>query len=218
MEVRLTEHPPYAVAPQPRSLGPAGERVALLHAGLWLQIEVAEWGLVREGHLHLACSPVSARRGERWKRVELGSHPMTVVDDGPNLPRDAEDLLRQELGVLELDLFRQADLGLASQIGETRSSFQRRVLRSLHPLVQEKVGRGQPDPRRTSRPAPGRGEIAGALSGLAAGVEHTVVRATEEVIRSVELGLLLVPEGVVLVAGGTEDRMVTGSPRPERRR
>jgi hypothetical protein len=214
--VRLSEHPPYAVGPRLGNSGLEGELASLLHAALWVRIEIEEWQLVREGHLHLVCSPEMARRGERWRRVELASHPLTLRDAAQELPGDAKDLLRKELEELQLGVFRQADLGLASEIGETRSAFQRRLLRSLGPLIQTRIQAFNNVRHREPKPGPDREKVAKALSQLVSGIEHRTVRATEDVIHSAELGLLLVPEGVVLAAAGIDDRMIEGRPRPER--
>jgi hypothetical protein len=214
--VRLSEHPPYAVGPAVGSRSLEGKLASLLHAALWIRIEIEEWQLVREGHLHLVCSPEMARRGERWRRVELASHPLTVRDGVQELPGDAQDLLRGELRELQLDVFRQADLGLASEIGETRSAFQRRLLRSLGPLIQTRIQAFNNARPREPKAAPDRGKVAGAVSQLVSGIEHRAVRATEDVVHSAELGLLLVPEGVVLAAVGIDDRMIEGRPRPDR--
>lgn len=218
MGVRLSLHPPYAVAGKHGGSDQMGERVSLLHAKLWVRIEIEEWHLVREGHLHLVSAPDAARAGMRWREVELSRHPLFVYHHGSQVPEDAEDLLHSELSRLSIEVFRQRELGLASEIGETRAAFERRLLKALRPLVQERIG----VVKAGGRPKPGGGSsrtgVAEALSGLASGIEHRTVRATEDVVVSAELGLLLIPEDDVPTTTTVEDRMITGRPMTGPRR
>lgn len=218
MGVRLSLHPPYAIAGKHEGSGQLGERVSLLHAKLWVRIGIEEWRLVREGHLHLVSALEAARAGKRWRELELSRHPLFVCHHGSPLPEDAEDLLHSELGRLSIEVFRQRELGLASEIGETRAAFESRLLKALRPLVHERIG--VVDAGRRPKPQGGssRAGVAEALSDLTSGIEHRTVRATEDVVVSAELGLLLIPEGGVPTTATVEDRMITGRPMTGRQR
>jgi hypothetical protein len=215
--VRIEFHPAYMVAGPRGTSGEPGEGRSFLHANLWISVKIEEWGLLRDGHIHMTCAIDEARAGKRWQRVNLSRQPLEVCKAGPSLPGDAVNLLRSELGALEILLFRQRELSVASEIGETRAAFQRRLLGYLRPLIQQRIGAPKVGSTGVRGQGDGHAELATALSELVAGIEQKVVPVTTNAVERVQLGLLLVPQGITLVEDGIGDRMIGGEPRQERR-
>ncbi len=194
--------PPSRLLPPP---GHSGETwTSYLHAALW--VEVAAWEERVRGHLHLMATETAARAGEPWRVVDVAAHPFETWDGGPELPADAGDLLAGALLGLELRFYRSEALGAVSHLGEPLAAFRSRVLASLRPEIRYRVAAGE------SRGVAAE-ELAGAVARVGGRFEELTVALDEASIRSADMGIVLVPEGVTLRGPALWDEMVRGPVR-----
>jgi hypothetical protein len=205
--MRLKGHPPLAVAAVDpgRAQGPG---CGLLHAAVWLVIDLEEWGVRREGHLHLV-RPVE---GGPWRSVDLARHPLRRLPDeeasGWASPAIAEELLRWLRGG-PLRFFRIPSLEAVSELGESEAAFRSRILGYLAPEVTRRIGAARaaetpgrwPWGRRRRTEARQRRDdesMASQVAALAGRVETLAAEDRHVAVRSIEVGLLFVPPGCEL--------------------
>lgn len=201
--MKITPHPPLLVAttatdPEMITTTP------FLHASLWLAVDLDDWAVRRSGHLHL----VTSDEDSRWRAVDLARHPLRPQPEVDQATvDDMTTRLLEGLASWDLRFFRIADLEIVSELGEGRGDFRRRAMGLLRPEIQSRIDRisGQPTSRlpwrrhsqEREREA-ARTRLASALGSLADSIEERRVPDVAAVVRSVELGTLLVPEGVML--------------------
>jgi len=141
--------------------------------------------------------------------VDVAAHPFEPLAEGPGLAEAAGVLLEAGRGLLELRFYRSSALGAVSRLGEPLAAFRSRVLASLRPEIQYRVGAG--------RAGNGVGEgLAGAVSMVGGRFEELVVTIRPAHVRSASLGIVLVAEGMKLEGPALWDEMVRGPVRGDR--
>lgn len=190
---------------------PGVETAEWIHAGLWIDVFVADWDVRRSGHVH-----VVARPGDLsvWRPFDIASHPMRA---DRVTPPPSGDALRGIVAALEswlaswpLEMHRHGDIGLVSELGESRVDFQRRVMAVLRPELQRRVADVQeakgirwPWRRRATgrERAQRRDQLAAHLAELGAAVETRTVDSAADAVRRAEIGTLVCPREIDLPMG-----------------
>ena len=184
-----------------------GPGTAHLHAHLWVRLEI--WGTLLREHVHLLQTVEAARAGVPWRRVDVSGHPFRPLSGAPELPSDAGSLLERALEHVELVVHRSPELGLVSEPDEPLEAFRSRVLAGVRPELHRRIGEGR---GRAADPA-----LLGAVSRIAGGIETRAVALDSGKVLKARLGILMVPDGVVLPAPARHDPMVDGHPSESRR-
>ncbi len=110
---------------------------AYVHVRLWLNGELGKWQHKIEGGLD-AVQPLTG--SEPWREVDLGRYSMRRVSDmtPEEPPAEARQRLEKWLGSWRLHFYRQAQLNLYSEVGESRDVFKKRVSGAVRELVKKK--------------------------------------------------------------------------------
>ncbi len=184
------------------------ETVQWVHAGLWLDVVLADWDVRRSGHVHVVTRPDDL---SVWRPFDIALHPMRA---DRATPPPADDTLRSIVAALEswlaswpLEVYRHPDIGLISELGESRVDFQRRVMAALRPELQRHVAdppeetgirwpwrRRVDENERTQR----RERLASHLAELAAAIQTRAVDSVADVVRRAEVGILVCSRDVDL--------------------
>jgi hypothetical protein len=210
--MRVLTHPPVVITGGRSKEG--GALTSYLHGALWLMVEVAEWGIRREAHVH-AVRPLG---GGEWRPVDLSRHALSPSSWEPVRPPSAEiaaELVAWFQG-RPLRLYRLPALDSVSELGETPDDFRRRMLGLLRPELEERSRSLRSRPvsvwpwrRRAERARRERFKhsIAGEIGELVAEVEEWLSPDPTSVIRRLEVGVMLVGEGIALAAPARKDLM-----------
>lgn len=206
--MQVTGHPPLLLAPADVDPGMRVELRRLLHAALWLAVDLEAWRVRRSGHLHLVREPGAGEL--EWREIDVSRHPLRVARATPEADvADVEGTLRRALEQRCLHLYRIPTLGLVSEIGEGREDFRRRVTGLLRPELQRRVGEigAQTESRLPWRRraaersrADATNRLAAEVAGLAGSIEDVELPDLTLHIRRAEVGVLLVAPGVRLEA------------------
>jgi len=190
---------------------PGAETVPWVHAGLWLDVTVADWNVRRSGHVHVVTRPDDL---SVWRRFDISSFPMRADRDPP--PPAGEQLrmitaaLESWLASWPLEMHRHRGMGLVSELGESRVDFQRRVMAVLRPemqrrvnVVDEEAGIRWPWRRRAAEEdrMQRRERLAEGVAQLASGIETRAVDSTADAVRRAEIGVLLCAREIDLSKG-----------------
>ncbi len=195
---------------------PGADAVEWFHAGLWLNVSIAEWDVRRSGHVHV----VTRRRdlGD-WHPFDIASHPLRVDRDTPppagETLRDVVAALQSWLSSWPLEMHRHTEIGLVSELGESRVDFQRRIMAVVRPELQRRVGRTDQDTGfrwpwrrraaeedRTRR----REGLAAGVAQLGSGIETRAVDSTADAVRRAEIGVLVCAREIDLSTGRAPTR------------
>lgn len=205
--MRVTGHPPLYLDRRR-----AGDRAPpryrpFRHATAWIRTDLPEWGTALEAHLQLI-----EVDGE-WTTVELSGMPVSLVPgggDAPTAPDPDVDGWAGEvldaLAAIELPVSRVPGTGTVSGWGEGANSFRRKVMAGLRPAagraLAAEAGRpkrrgwfGRRDRRRSEGPGDPTG-AASAISRLVSSIETVSIVPDAAAVRSLEVGWLMIPEGV----------------------
>jgi hypothetical protein len=206
--MQVTGHPPLLLAPADVPPGTAVGLRQLLHASLWLAVDLEAWQVRRSGHLRLVHEPGADELD--WREVDVSRHPLRTVRRTPETDvADLEANLRRALERRCLRLYRIPALGLVSEIGEGREDFRRRSTGLLRPEVQRRVAEINAETtsrlpwRRRAverRRADATSRLAAEVAGLAGSIEDVELPDLTLHIRRAEIGILLVAPGVRLEA------------------
>ncbi len=215
----LDRHPPLRIA-APATDGPPR---LLAHAGLWFVVEAPAWQERRATHLHLVVPPEDAARHTAWQPVDLSRHPLASAAGDVELPWAAiEAGLRETVARLQLRLLRSAEVGIVSDLFESRTAFEQRVRLLLAPAIRTRLeedrDRSLPATpwrrrREQARRRERRGALAAGLSSVLARIEELPVTDPWGAVGRAEIGSLEVPHGVTLAAPQRRDPMIAGPPR-----
>ena len=192
-----------------------GAAVAHVSASIWLSVDLAAWGERRDGHLHFA------RRldGREWSPADMSGHPMRPVTDR-RTPIDTAPIVEELESLLAArppTFYRIPELGVVSDLGEGREDFRRRVLGALRPVFQQRIDALERAPgsrlpwrrrRRDEVRRRTRNELAARLASLANSIESHTCRHPWDTVRRIEIGILLVPDGLDLTPGPPRDPMI----------
>jgi len=128
------------------------------------------------------------------------------LDDGIRLDPIADEL-RDWLERWRLSFYRFPGLDIVSEFGEDRAGFRRRVLGVLRPAVQERLEEMGEAPRpivpwlrrsRMDQRHRVKTKLASEVSGLVDTIEEHICRGLVEAVRRIEVGILLIPDGLEL--------------------
>jgi hypothetical protein len=212
--VRIDRHQTLEVV-DVRPGAPDRPAIAHYHASLWLAVDLSTWGERRQGHLRLV-RPVGA---PGWRRIDLGRHPMRAVSGRPD-EVDIDRLtaeLATELARRPLRFHRIPELGAVSEFGEDEAEFRRRVLRVLRPALQRQADRrgegGTPRRplRRHRQRDHGTNELASRIAQLVESMETYGSPDPWTAVERVEIGVLLIPDGLDLAPSHPRDLMIGGA-------
>lgn len=213
--MRLKIHPPLVIA---GGSGPNGDThlASLVHAHLWMKVDLAEWGVVRQGHLHLVRA--TANSGD-WKMVDLAGHPVRLWRG--QCPEVRLDSVESELAAWlvrsALSFYRVSKLAVVSELGEGIDDFRRRVLAGVGRELRSRLEETESAPssqlpwqRRPEEPerARSRRQLAFGVAGLGQDIEQLTVEDPVATIVHGEAGLLLVGAGIHLPSPASRDLMI----------
>jgi hypothetical protein len=205
----------------------------LVHARLWIDWQIEAWDVRRQGRLHFVRD--LSLQDESWRRVELARHPLRVWPRGARLDDALEARLGSALDRAKADLeswlaswrlvvLRAPQVGLVSEIGETRDQLRARLLAALRPELQRRLAIRDEDPpssgggswlpwrwprkRRESAETSARqdgarrlrSELGRGIAGLADSIEELDHASPREAVRQLELGVLVVGPDVELAS------------------
>lgn len=206
--MRVTFHPPLLLAPAGVDPGTATGFRRLLHAALWLAVDLEAWQVRRSGHLHLV-RELGAGEGE-WREVDVSRQPLRTTTAAPEIDvAEVEATFRRALEQRCLRLYRIPAIGLVSEIGEGREDFRRRATGLLRPEVQRRVAEMSAEPRpklpwrrraAERRHSDAKSRLAAEVAGLAESIEDVELPDLTTHIRRAEFGVLVVAPGVRLEA------------------
>ena len=196
----------------------SGSKSTVVHAHVWMRVVTAE-GEVRERHAHL----IRELHGGDWREVDLRRlplAPLAVSGSGPEpvLPSTARESLASFLAGWQPALYRVAATGQLSELDEPLDSFRSRVLSVVRPTLQARIQ------KLRESPTPGgaaevqeRTRMAAEMHELSTGIESVTTPTALEAARLVELGILVVPPGVVVpsLEHGRSNLMVEDGPPVE---
>lgn len=199
--MRVTSHPPWSVGYE--LVGDVFDEVD--HAQLWLSVEISEWSCRREAHLHVARDP--HREDASWQRIDLAHHPLRS-DANPAPPPAVVDRIIGSLTMwLEswcLELYRQPDVGLVSELGESRADFRRRLRTAMGPEMQRRIQALETAPRAAlpwrrrraaTQVAAAREQLAETVSTVTDRLEVRRIADPVAAVREAVIGVLRVPPG-----------------------
>ncbi len=213
--MRLEIHPPLVIAGGP---GPDSDTdfTSLVHAHLWVRVDLAEWGVVRQGHLHLV-RPAS-HCGD-WRVVDLAGHPVCLWRG--QCPDVALDSVEPELAAWltrhALSFYRVSKLAAVSELGEGIDDFRRRVLAGVGGELRSRLEKTESalSPRLPWRRRPGEPErarrrrrLACDVARLSQDIEHLTIEDPVAAIVHGEAGVLLVAAGTRLPSPTSRDLMI----------
>ncbi len=206
----------------PLAVGPAGPAVDRVHVILWLRASIPEWETVREAHLHLVRAIVP---DAVFEAVDVSRHPLRpapeVVEPEDIRGRGAA-WLEEWLGGWRPTVWRSAELGIVSELGEAEGAFRRRVLRLLQPELEREIERARAEalpllPWRRRRVIESRRSererMAAKVARLASSFDAWQPADPRSLVRKVEIGMLRVSEGLRLAAPAPRDPLAV----PDRR-
>lgn len=199
--MRVTSHPPWSVGYEP--VGDIFDEV--YHARIWLSVEISEWRCRRQAHLHFVRT--LDREDGPWQRVDLAHHPLRK-DPHPASPQTAVDQvissLRSWLESWCLELYRQPDVGLVSELGESRAGFQRRLRAAMAPEMQRRIQTLEAAPRSVlpwrrqraeTKIADARVQLAGTVSAVTDRLDVCRIADPVTAVREAVIGVLRIPPG-----------------------
>lgn len=190
---------------------PGADAVEWFHAGLWLNVSIAEWDVRRSGHVHVVTRPCHL---SAWHPFDIALHPLRVERDTP--PPSGETLqevvtaLQAWLSSWPLEVHRHTEIGLVSELGESRADFQRRVMAVVRPELQRRVSStdetaGSRWPWRRRAAEKGRMQrterLAAGVAQLGSEIETRAVDSPTDAVRRAEIGVLLCAREIDLSKG-----------------
>jgi hypothetical protein len=202
--MRVTSHPPWSVGYEP--VGDVFDEV--YHARLWLSVEVSEWGCRRQAHLHLVRAP--DREDASWQRVDLAHHPLRSDPHPAPSPAAVDRIIGSLTTWLEswcLELYRQPDVGLVSELGESRADFRRRLRTAMGPEMQRRIQMLEAAPRpalpwrrrrAATKVAAFREQLAGTVSAVTERLDVRRLADPVTAVREAVVGILRLPSGTQL--------------------
>lgn len=213
--MKLEIHPPLVVAATSLPENATDLR-CLVHARLWMRIDLTAWQVVRQGHLQLVRPPSGAGK---WRTVDLSGHPMRLWRG--HCPRVSLDGVETELtswlSRTAQPFYRIPELAAVSEFGEGIDQFRRRVLGGVGEEVRRRIEeiedaahsrlpwrQRSEDSDRTRR----RNRLASGVAGLAAGIEQLTVEDPAATVVRAEAGLMLVGPGIQLPPPAPRDLML----------
>jgi len=180
-----------------RSLGLRGEP--------WREIDLAR-------HPLRTWPPGAAVQNGRPARGSGGARGSDRSSDGAAAADPVEALLQSALAAAEADLlvwlttwrlvaYRFPQLGLVSDIGETRHQVLGRLLAAFRPELQRRLSRldqAQPSTSAAEDPLQLRAELGREMARLADSIEELHLNVPADVVRKLELGVLVVAPDIEL--------------------
>lgn len=212
--MQLDFHPPLVIARSAGSVFDA-DLECLIHAHLWIRVDLTDWQVVRQGHLHVVRS-VSDHLG--WRAVDLSGHPVRLWSgEARAVPLDGVDReLADWMAHSPLSFYRIRSLAAVSDLGETIDDFRRRVLGGVGAEVRRRLDASvRPSRVRLPwrRPAKEdershRRRLATEVAGLASDIERLDVSDVAGTVVRAEAGVLLVDPEIRLPSPSRRDPML----------
>lgn len=187
----------------PRTVSPrqGGRFRPWLEVTLVVRVSLPQWGVEELVFSHWAAPWGEKTSGLAWKPFDPGrlaasaGHPGDVVGDDLDTTR-AESLVREVLGLLPQEMYRQPLLGLVSTLGESFSAFRHRCLKAVARTVREGLLRRDP-------------AAAAVVSQVVDGIEHRRLAPEEREVLEARVTMAYYPEGVE-PGLASDDLMVEG--------
>ena len=138
MGLRLKQHPPLEYGSRTTS-NASGQSTMLAHAFVSLQVELPKWSWETGGQVQLV--RLLESQDNEWRLTNLATKSLRQLPSSaaPALSPRVQQDLESWLDRWQVVFFRQPEVNLISEFGESRKSFEHRVALRIKPLIQKKI-------------------------------------------------------------------------------